>query len=1259
VFSLSASVLACLAFTVAPASALAAGPEAPETKPVTGETATTATAHGVLDPKVASVELVVEYEFFYAPRGAACTEAFLAPEAPGLATGKLGEAVEQGLTGLEPSTEYAVCLAARNPGEEGWTVGNSEPFKTLPAPPSIAEPPATGVAPTEARLEGLVNPNNQSTVCHVQYGTEASLTTSTTVACEPETLEGYGNQGSLVLPGLTQATPYYYRVVAKNASGEVESAAIEHFTTGTPEPPEASKVVPVTATEATLKGVLNPRHAGEAGSYEFVYEQSASECQGGGEKKAPEHAETAAGNEKEATKEVTVTGLEPGTTYTFCLLAKNTAEEPAISTPVTFTTLAVVPTITDEFTSGVEGTVATLHASIDPGGASTTYHFEYLTEEQFQANGETFTGATTTPESKPVGADNTEHPAEAALEGLAPSTTYHYRAVATNAQSPAGGTPGPDATFTTPAGSSTTPGTCPNAQARTEQPYGSTLPDCRAYEMVSPLDKNGGDVSFADGRAAASVSGEEPALTYLSHGSFSEPQGAPQTSRYLARREPGEDRWSTRNISPPRVLVQTETQVPYEEVLFTPSLSNGVVSEEYAPLVEDEPAGYINLYLADLASNPVSYQTISNVTPPVEPYGEGIGGSVAPKVAGASADLSHVVFQSSANLTPGATGEEQEKEHVYEWAAGKLSQIDVTPAGTSFEYADNVGSPGKGVVDQDAWHAVSANGLRVFFTGGEQGTEQNRLGQLYVRENPEQSPSRLNGKGECTEPAKACTVEVSASQRTDCADHNPCSGMLEPDPNGPQPAYYRDANAEGTRVFFTSRAELTNDAHTGEDNAANLYEYDLETKKLTDLTVDTNGDLDGAAMLGLVTASENVGEENSYVYFVANGVLASNENANKETAQLGSCREKGTEELAGEHTCSLYVDHYKGTEWEPPKFVATLVGGNYGSSEIIGDEGDWVGFEGGALATQNGPVHHTVRVTPDGAMLAFESERSLTGYDNEPVEPGAGASGSGDHCTERGGELKTTGNLDLAVPCREVYLYDAVTGKLVCASCDPSGARPVGPAELGGTEEDGTAANLAASSFYLPRNLSEDGDRLFFQTLDPLVPHDGNGKLDVYEWEATGEGTCRQPVGCIYPVSDVAGDYESYFMDASPSGDDVFIATADQLLPSDTDTRRDVYDVRVEGGFPVTASPPACDNGDSCKLPVSPQPGVFGPTGSATFNGIGNFPAAVGGRGPNPPKQTTKETVKCKKGFVKNKRGKCVRKPKSKKHKAKANRRAH
>ena len=109
-------------------------------------------------------------------------------------------------------------------------------------------------------------------------------------------------------------------------------------------------------------------------------------------------------------------------------------------------------------------------------------------------------------------------------------------------------------------------------------------------------------------------------------------------------------------------------------------------------------------------------------------------------------------------------------------------------------------------------------------------------------------------------PGGACTVEVSASQRS------------VPDPNGPRHAFYRDASVDGSQVFFTSRAELTNDANTGtEDNAANLYEYDLETGVLSDLTVGPGAENpNGAAVVGLVTA----GEDGSYVYFVANGVLA-------------------------------------------------------------------------------------------------------------------------------------------------------------------------------------------------------------------------------------------------------------------------------------------------------------------------------------------------------------------------------------------------
>ena len=136
----------------------------------------------------------------------------------------------------------------------------------------------------------------------------------------------------------------------------------------------------------------------------------------------------------------------------------------------------------------------------------------------------------------------------------------------------------------------------------------------------------------------------------------------------------------------------------------------------------------------------------------------------------------------------------------------------------------------------------------------------------------------------------------------------------------------------------------------------------------------------------------------------------------------------------------------------------------------------------------------------------------------------------------------------------------------------------------------------------------------------------------------------------MLPVSDVAGDYESHFMDASTSGNDVFIATTDQLVPSDTDTREDVYDVRVGGGFPVTAAASACTNADSCKPPASPQPAIFGAPASATFSGPANPAPSV------TPPAVVKAPVK-KKAAVKCKRpkkvvhGKCARQKPGKKRK--------
>ena len=862
----------------------------------------------------------------------------------------------------------------------------------------------------------------------------------------------------------------------------------------------------------------------------------------------------------------------------------------------------------------VEATAASLQARIDPNGVATSYHFEYDTTPY---TAEVAHGTSVPVPAVSIGAGASAVAVSVRLEGLAPGSSYYYRVVAESEAKPGEVTDiyGPDGLFATGALPGSAVEGCANAGLRVEQPFGVALPDCRAFEMVSPLEKSDNGIAFSGARAA--VSDESPAVTYFSPGSFAgsggEPRGAALVSRYLSRRGP--EGWSTRNITPPYHTFLPQTWTPFSELLFTPDLSEGVLFDRFTPLVSGEPDGYVNLYLA--ATDAGTYHSISDVTPPEterKPYEEREGGTV-PETAGASTDLSHVVFQQTASLTAGAS---PNHHHVYEWAGGALSEVDVAPEGQTLEGSDVVGASAFDAEVRnfgDPWHAVSADGSRVFFTGEE---HQSEMGQLYVRENPMRPPV---GESDCGVVGDACTVEVSRSQRS------------PEDPNGPRPAFYRGASADGSMVFFTSRAELTSDAYTGPaDSAANLYGYDVETKELSDLTVDSK-DPRGAGVLGLVTAAE----DGSYVYFVANGVLSETANSEGAKATPGNCREEEEQVVVGERTCNLYVEHDGGSGWEAPRFIATLTGGDHNGEGETQDESDWAGFEYGNLEQDFGPGSHTVRVTPDGTSLAFQSDRRLTGYDNQAAKPG---------------ECEADGAAGM---CGEVYLFDAVTGKLVCASCDPAGTRPAGPAELGGQEKDPAGHGfLEVSPFYLKRNLSEDGGRLFFQTPDPLVPSDSNARLDVYEWErlaspaetARGENSCTvsSPAfhaaqeGCVLAVSDVTGGGESHFMDASPNGNDVFIATAEELVPSDTDHRVDVYDVRVGGGFPASPPPAVCVNADSCKPPVSPQPDLFGAPASQTLSGPGNAvpvvsPVVVGKPKPKP---------RCKKGFTR-RHNRCVR----------------
>ncbi len=648
-----------------------------------------------------------------------------------------------------------------------------------------------------------------------------------------------------------------------------------------PEAPEVT-VESVKASEATFHGVLNPGKAGvagtyELGTYEFLYAKSDSTCEGEG--KVPVPPGMSLGGGKEVVSQV-VSGLQPGAEYMVCVRATNTLGESAVSSPVAFTTFTAAPTIREEAPASVEETAAGLEAQIDPDGLETTYHFEYDTVPYETSVSH---GTSLPVPSVGVGTGTSPVPVSVQVKGLTPGTTYYYRVVAVNGLGTVDGT---GKALVTPSPSSGKfAGSCSNERLRVEQSYGLQLPDCRAYEMVSPVEKNGNDaveiergVNVGSNRGRAAVSGD--AFEFQSLGSFADPAGSNFRNEFISRR--GAGGWGTQSITPPVKQFQQELMESYGALAFTPELSKGV-AESNDPLLSEAPVGDWQLFVADFADG--SYQWVSNVpeAQDMAPYEEAPRNFV---VKGSSTDLSHVVF--SFGPEAGDFSQVAFDQVAFEWVEGHGKPVLVTVANSGEAMQSGVGS-GEGFA-ANIWRAVSSDGSRVFFTAG---------GQLYVRENAEQSQSPMDGE-KCADSGDACTVEVSASQRAVA------------DPHGPQSAGYWGASVDGSRVFFTSNAELTEDAYTGpEDNAANLYEYDLERpegERLRDLSVDTADVAEGAAVLGVAQVSE----DGSYVYFVARGDL-------------------GGEAKSGEP--NLYVSYEGGA----PRFIATLA---------VNDSSDW-GIKGG------------------------------------------------------------------------------------------------------------------------------------------------------------------------------------------------------------------------------------------------------------------------------------------------------------------------
>jgi hypothetical protein len=350
--------------------------------------------------------------------------------------------------------------------------------------------------------------------------------------------------------------------------------------------------------------------------------------------------------------------------------------------------------------------------------------------------------------------------------------------------------------------------------------------------------------------------------------------------------------------------------------------------------------------------------------------------------------------------------------------------------------------------------------------------------------------------------------------------------------------------------------------------AGELWRFDTHTNEGKQLT--TGGEVQG------VIGTNRTGADGAYLYFVAgNGELDS----------------KGVKGVNTQP--NLYLRHEGVTGESVTTFIATLLPED---NELATSSGG--GRPGGDWKAALGD--RTAEVTPDGRHLVFQSVRSLAGYNN--VSP--------------------SGNAVV-----EVFHYSADDAQLACASCDPTGAPPVLAHEQTGMSRATRLPVSSESNTYMRRWISVDGNRVFFDSEQPLVPGDLNGVQDVYEWEREGTGTCaaqtpsRLDHGCVSLLSGANGGF-SFLVDADATGDNVFLEHVGPLGQARAAVgRNELYDVRVNGGF--SQSSLAC-SGTGCQG-VPPAPPLFATPASVTFAGVGNFPT------PAPPSQSPKSLTRAQK----------------------------
>jgi phosphodiesterase/alkaline phosphatase D-like protein len=343
-----------------------------------------------------------------------------------------GTGVSAGVTGLTPATGYYYRVVLSN--RTGESAGSTpiEYFSTLAAlAPGVESESAAGVSPFEVSLEAVVNPEYQETSCVFEYSIEKAKVTGhdgTRVPCSQAGLGagGGGVGASVSVAGLAPATVYYYRVIATNATGKSEGAVESVTTQGLPAPVIESESAPsVLPTQATLEAQIDPGFQASTCEFEYSLEEIKL-TEGKGSKKACTQPLGSGG--VPVSTVLTLTGLQANKLYYYRVIATNPTgpSEGAIQS-----FQAQPPLIEFENATGVTQNSAKLEAQLNPETQSTSYQFEYASEEAKleKDEGTIVAGTPATPLTGAAGVLVTAQ----LTNVLEPGQIYYYRVMASDA----------------------------------------------------------------------------------------------------------------------------------------------------------------------------------------------------------------------------------------------------------------------------------------------------------------------------------------------------------------------------------------------------------------------------------------------------------------------------------------------------------------------------------------------------------------------------------------------------------------------------------------------------------------------------------------------------------------------------------------------------------------------------------------------------------------------------------------------------------